>query len=200
MQIFHFFNFSIFFFFISIANAYWRPKNPWTTELSELLALHNAYRQAVKYGKVADQPPAVNMAHLQWCFKLASLSRNWAMRCQSERSNMTMRQGASWKYVGQSVAVVSNVRNAVIQWFSEHNNYNFITNQCKEKKTCANYKQLVFSETTHVGCAYNKCGNFAAPNNTVVVCSYGPGVHVCTRSYAEFASQSASQWLNRFPL
>ncbi|CAH8865151.1 unnamed protein product [Trichobilharzia szidati] len=146
-----------------------------TVEDYGLLELHNAYRHAVWDGKVQNQPPAIQMPNLTWSYELADISRNWASTCQPYPSNITMRGKTSWNYVGQNVAVTSNVRDAVTLWFNEYSNYDFKPNKCKENRRCANYKQVVFSETVQVGCAYKKCDDFEAPNNTVVVCTYGPG-------------------------
>ncbi|CAH8865153.1 unnamed protein product [Trichobilharzia szidati] len=160
---------------ISLINIKADVDKGWTVEDSEILALHNAYRQRLKYGRFLGQPRAIEMPKLRWSYELADISKNWASTCQPYPSNITMRGKTSWNYVGQNVAVTSNVRDAVALWFLEHLNYNFKANKCKENRRCANYKQVVFSETAEVGCAYKKCNNFEAPYNIVVVCTYGPG-------------------------
>ncbi|CAH8865157.1 unnamed protein product [Trichobilharzia szidati] len=171
MQLIHCFIIVIVCLLNSNANA----ENFLTVGHLELLALHNAYRQSVKYGKVADQPPAANMAKLIWSYELANISKSVAMKCQPYPDNITMRGKTHWRYVGQNVAVVAAIREAAARWFSEHSNYDFQANKCRENRKCANYKQMVYSETTNVGCAYRKCDNFKAPFNIVVVCTYGPG-------------------------
>nr|CAH8865340.1 unnamed protein product [Trichobilharzia regenti] len=147
----------------------------WTLEDAELLALHNAYRQRLRYGRLLGQPRAMEMPDLRWSFELANISKSWASTCQSYPSNITMRGRTLWTYVGQNVAVSTNVRDAVASWFNEYSNYDFQQNKCNENKKCANYKQVVFSQTLQVGCAHKKCDNFKAPYNIVVVCTYGPG-------------------------
>nr|CAH8865334.1 unnamed protein product [Trichobilharzia regenti] len=162
---------------ICLINSYANANRDWTIEDSELLALHNAYRQGVKYGKVQNQPPAMDIPNLMWSYELVNISKSWATTCQPYPSKITMSGDgeAGWISVGQNVAAVPNVRDAVALWFNEYSNYDFEANKCKGNRKCANYKQLVFSETTQVGCAYKRCDNFKAPNDIVVVCSYGPG-------------------------
>ncbi|CAH8592648.1 unnamed protein product [Schistosoma intercalatum] len=158
-----------------LLNVYGNRAVYWYIENSELLVLHNAYRRDIKYGNVLDQPKADSMLKLQWSHKLAKLAQAWAFHCVPTRSNLTMRNGSKWTYVGQNIAVVSKVRDAVSVWFNEHMNYNFNKNICRPNKTCANYKQLAFADTTHIGCGFVRCKNLEAPNNILVVCNYGPG-------------------------
>ncbi|CAH8547012.1 unnamed protein product [Schistosoma turkestanicum] len=147
----------------------------WNVLNSELLALHNAYRREVKFGKVPDQPQALHMTKLEWSYQLAESAQLWANHCVPIRSNISMRNSSKWTYVGQSVAVVSQVKDAVSLWFDEHKNYNITKNTCMENKLCADYKQLAYTDTTHIGCGYARCKNLNASKNILVVCNYGPG-------------------------
>nr|CAH8865342.1 unnamed protein product [Trichobilharzia regenti] len=160
---------------VCLVNSNANAKDSLTVGHLELLALHNAYRQSVKYGKVAGQPPAASMAKLIWSYELANVSKSLAKKCQPYPNSITMRGKTRWTYVGQNVAVVAAIRDAAARWFSEHSNYNFEANVCRQNRQCANYKQMVYSETTHIGCAYKLCDNFKAPFNILVVCTYGPG-------------------------
>ncbi|KAH9581379.1 Peptidase inhibitor 16, variant 2 [Schistosoma haematobium] len=93
-----------------LLNVYGNRAIFWNIENSELLVLHNAYRRDIKYGTVLDQPKADSMLKLQWSHKLAKLAQAWAFHCVPTRSNLTMRDGSKWTYVGQNIAVVSKVR------------------------------------------------------------------------------------------
>ncbi|VDP99985.1 unnamed protein product [Trichobilharzia regenti] len=148
---------------ICLINSYANANRDWTIEDSELLALHNAYRQGVKYGKVQNQPPAMDIPNLMWSYELVNISKSWATTCQPYPSKITMSGDgeAGWISVGQNVAAVPNVRDvsiflwiddyllicpfvhsAVALWFNEYSNYDFEANKCKGNRKCANYKQV----------------------------------------------------------
>ena len=42
-------------------------------------------------------------------------------------------------------------------WAAEASNYNYGTNSCAPGKVCGHYTQLVWRNTTHVGCAMKEC-------------------------------------------
>ncbi|CAH8629339.1 unnamed protein product [Schistosoma rodhaini] len=164
-----------FIIFLVLGYIYENLAYRWYTQNSELLALHNAYRRNIKYGNVRDQPQAMSMLKLTWSHKLAEMAQEWALQCVPRRSNMTMRKGSKWTYVGQSIAFVPKVRQAASVWFEQHKNYNFENNTCEANKTCADYKQLAFADTTHIGCGYAMCFNLTGLDKVFVVCNYGPG-------------------------
>ncbi|KAK4468623.1 hypothetical protein MN116_007811 [Schistosoma mekongi] len=158
-----------------LLNIYGNSAVIWYIQNSEILALHNAYREAIKFGRVPYQPKALSMSKLQWSYELAELARGWVIRCIPRRSDLMLRNSSKWTYVGQNVAVVSKVRDSPAVWFDQYRNYNYTANICAPYKICADYKQLAYADTTHIGCAYNYCGKLNGPDKILVVCNYGPG-------------------------
>lgn len=69
----------------------------------------------------------------------------------------------------------------VNSWAAEKANYNYDTNSCAPGKVCGHYIQLVWAETTEVGCGYAVCsGN----SDQVWVCNYRPaGIMTGQRPY-----------------
>ena len=68
----------------------------------------------------------------------------------------------------------SSYLDAVNAWYSESAYYNFSTQQCQTGKVCGHYTQLIWKNTTQVGCGkatYKRGANIGA---TVIVCQYNP--------------------------
>ena len=64
----------------------------------------------------------------------------------------------------------------VNSWTSEKANYTYSSNTCGSNKTCGHYTQVVWRDTTKVGCALYTCPGFQY--GATVVCNYGPGGNV----------------------
>lgn len=61
---------------------------------------------------------------------------------------------------------------AINTWYSEKDNYNYAENSCEGE--CSHYTQIVWKETTEVGCAKATYVNGEFKGGTVVVCRYNP--------------------------
>ncbi|KAJ1701713.1 hypothetical protein LUZ63_001492 [Rhynchospora breviuscula] len=60
---------------------------------------------------------------------------------------------------------------AVDNWVSEKQYYNYNTNTCASGKVCGHYTQVVWRSTTKIGCAKVVCDNNAG---IFIICSYNP--------------------------
>jgi uncharacterized protein YkwD len=58
----------------------------------------------------------------------------------------------------------------VASWASEVEDYNYDANTCRRGRMCGHYTQIVWRDTTHVGCAISSCG--AA--GEIWMCTYDP--------------------------
>ncbi len=149
-----------------------------SVEKSTLLGAINAVRANVS-------PPAQVMPMLVWDSALESLAQGWAQSCTSDggtllsHSPIASRTGvAGYVYVGENLfasSVAVNLQQAVNLWAAERNDYNLATNTCSGS-TCGHYTQLVWADTTAVGCGRSSCPGLAFPNS--LVCNFGPGGNI----------------------
>jgi len=60
---------------------------------------------------------------------------------------------------------------AINAWYEEKNIYDYASNSCIAGQDCEHYTQLIWEETTEVGCGKAAIGT---QNATVIVCQYNP--------------------------
>ncbi len=89
-----------------------------------------------------------------------------------------MRQGENLYWQGGSSLNSEDVAmaQAVQSWYDEMNDYDFRSGASKNGGVIGHFTQLVWKQSTEVGCAFNSnCNNmFGGMNNVVVVCRYSP--------------------------
>ncbi|KAH8873900.1 GLIPR1-like protein, partial [Schistosoma japonicum] len=137
-----------------------------------LLTLHNDARKSVEYGLLDGQPIARSMKPLEWDKELERKAQILADNCSFTHDNVTNRSTSSFAYVGQNIAGANNVDIAFEFWLNESKNYNFFEQSCLHGQ-CSNYTQIVWENTTHIGCGIATCPN--SPFILSIVCNYGPG-------------------------
>ena len=62
-------------------------------------------------------------------------------------------------------------QDAVNDWVSEKQYYDYSSNSCADGQECGHYTQVVWSTTTSIGCASVTCDGDAS---TLIICSYDP--------------------------
>ncbi|KAJ8023538.1 Peptidase inhibitor 16 [Holothuria leucospilota] len=128
------------------------------------------------------------MAEMKWDAVLASQAQVWADKCIFEHPNTAVSK--DYDGIGQNLHAVYNTHglettkpdatDAVDSWNSEVQNYTYEHNACATKEVCGHYTQVVWAETTNVGCGINYClsakyNEVYLPNAWIVVCNYIPG-------------------------
>ncbi|PQM33133.1 pathogenesis-related protein 1 [Prunus yedoensis var. nudiflora] len=123
---------------------------------------------------------AVNVGPLSWDEKLASYAQKIAIQ-RIDDCNL-VRSGGPY---GENLAMSTDQRglsgmDAVNLWVAEKADYNYKSNSCADGKVCGHYTQVVWSNTTRVGCAKVWCNS----GGTLIGCNYDPpGNYVGQKPY-----------------
>ncbi len=128
---------------------------------------------------------------LEWDPVLAGIAQAWADECVDEEfppgliDHNPDRSDEYTTYVGENIygsgGGAPSAEDVVDLWAAEEANYDYASNTCADGEMCGHYTQVVWEDTTHVGCALGHCPGLAYPY--VVVCNYGPGGNSGGRPY-----------------
>lgn len=132
-----------------------------------ILDAHNRVRASVVPAASPPLPP------LQWDESLAAMARDWASRCpDGHRPDNDAGENLYW-----SGGTAPSADAAVASWAREAAYYDYRTGVCRREgrsswSFCGHYTQLVWRDTTRLGCAVRSdCpGDF----ENVIVCNYDP--------------------------
>jgi len=133
-------------------------------ELMGITAAHNVERSAV------------GVAPATWSSALASLASGFVADCEFQHSSQGERSNtAGFDYIGENLFMSGGFQPSGEQvtesWASEKSDYNYQANSCAG--VCGHYTQIVWRESTALGCAMKQCGN-----GYIVSCEYGPGGNI----------------------
>lgn len=123
-----------------------------------MLAAHNAWRATV------GVPP------MQWSDDLADYAQEWANTLQGQQCGLEHRPTYTY---GENLASATGMNlspdGVVGMWGDEGQFYDYDSNTCARGEICGHYTQVVWRNSTTLGCAQASCGN-----TTVWVCNYDP--------------------------
>ena len=147
-------------------------------DINTILKGHNDERRAVF-------PYATQMPMLQWSQDLANFANDHAATCPGLKASDESRREEpkafpQWWYVGESLAAGHNLSTRFAgdiakAWAAGGQGYQYPT-QCAAGVYCDPFRQMVWGETTHIGCAYSYCPTTAANAYPYLwVCNYGVG-------------------------
>lgn len=132
------------------------------TEKRQLLYEHNKWR---KY---------VGVAPLRWNYYLEKMAQEWADKlssqygCRMIHSKTNYGENIYWANYASTPTEVVN------KWASERFYYDYSTNSCKAGKTCGHYTQIIWQDTTEIGCGRAICKNM----EEIWVCNYNPAGNI----------------------
>jgi pathogenesis-related protein 1 len=125
--------------------------------ITQMLEAHNQLRARVR------------IPSLRWSPQLATYAQQWAEKLLAE-DRFEHRPNSPY---GENLAFASGQQlspdRVVGMWGSEASNYNYATNRCAPGKVCGHYTQIVWKNTTEVGCGMAR-GN----GREIWVCNYNP--------------------------
>ncbi|KAK1584999.1 hypothetical protein QYE76_016938 [Lolium multiflorum] len=120
---------------------------------------HNAARDDVGVGPVS------------WDDTVAAYAQSYAEQrrgdCQLVHSGGQYGENIFWGSAGADWSAAD----AVNSWVSEKQFYDHGSNTCAEDEVCGHYTQVVWRDSTAVGCARVVCDN---NGGVFIVCSYNP--------------------------
>lgn len=137
----------------------------------DMLSAHNQARAS------ATPTPQPALPDLTWSEDAASVAQGWANQCNFAHN-------PDRGPYGENIAAAAppdtetNVQ-AVQAWVAESANYNYASNTCASGQVCGHYTQVVWRNTTQVGCASVVCTTHSPfgsqlPQWRLWVCDYAP--------------------------
>lgn len=125
---------------------------------------------------------AVNVPAIKWSNSVASTAQAWVnslkvnQGCHLAHSNTAgLGENLYWASAisysnGTTAPQAITPAQVVNTWGNEKSNYNYNTNTCATGTSCGHYTQVVWKNTTEVGCGKAVC----ADNSQVWACLYAP--------------------------
>ena len=131
-------------------------------------------------------PASTPLPPLTWDPTIASFAQNYSAQCTWAHNPNRGSYGENIFASYTSGSGVASMTDAVNDWAAEEQYYDIADNTCNtanppnEAQTCGHYTQLVWADTTTVGCGKTYCTTGSpfkgapTPNWTFVVCDYNP--------------------------
>jgi pathogenesis-related protein 1 len=125
----------------------------------DFVGKHNAAREQV------------NVEPVSWDEAVASYAQNYADEraagdCQLVHSGGPYGENLFWGSAGSNYTAVD----AVDDWVSEKEYYDYDSNTCAAGEACGHYTQVVWRNSTSIGCARTTCEDGAV----FIICNYNP--------------------------
>ncbi len=132
---------------------------------SEIVAAHNAVRAQVGVPPIAYSTQVAASAQA-WADHLKSTNH-----CRLTHSSGSNGENLYWAGAWSN-GPAQDIHSAdpVNAWAAEKKDYTASTNTCAAGKVCGHYTQLVWKNSTQVGCGVAMCSD----NTQVWVCQYAP--------------------------
>lgn len=142
-----------------------------STDVQTLLDAENQARCTVN-------PPAATMPALVWDDRLAQVAQNWANQgtfAHNPNRDTDYASAGGSGPVGETIAAGTSLtpQQLASLWIGEGSNYNYATNACSSG-SCYDYTQVVWAQTTAVGCGLATVRGGTLDGAAFLVCNYAP--------------------------
>lgn len=127
-------------------------------EMKALLGQHNSWRAQYK------MPPLI------WDKTVAGVAQAWADQLAAAGRFEHRQDGQYGENMWGGTAGQFPIASVVDSWGNERDDYDMNTNTCAEGKMCGHFTQVIWWNTTNLGCGKATGGN----GNDVLVCNYDP--------------------------
>ncbi len=121
---------------------------------------------------------------LTWSNTLAKSSREWGEILTEDECDFyhdpdtSYGENLYWQWISDSnnSDLISTPEEAVTWWADEIRYYNYTKNTCRRGEDCGHYTQIVWADTTEVGCSVHTCFDRGNDNTQtdLWVCRYNP--------------------------
>ncbi|MBV6647658.1 MAG: pathogenesis-related family 1 protein [Cyclobacteriaceae bacterium] len=125
-------------------------------EIKILIERHNYWRAEVGVGPIT------------WSEEMAVEANKWALELK-KNCGFYHSKGKYGENLWKGTTGAYPTSYVVDAWGSEKADYKYKSNKCKTGKMCGHYTQIVWKNTTKVGCAKIECDGM-----TTWVCEYDP--------------------------
>jgi uncharacterized protein YkwD len=155
---------------------------PGASLADDFVCAHNAIRASLP----SPQPvPDPLLSELAWNQELAEYAQVHADTCVFAHSDNTERTNAFGQWVGENLAANTgqgyDPYSVTDLWAAEAVDYDYATNTCADGEVCGHYTQIVWRQTTQIGCAKAICStltNTSYMDAEYWVCEYMPGGNI----------------------
>lgn len=135
-----------------------------------LVDIHNIYRSNL----TKPFPKGSDLQYVVWNATLAWAAEEWLKECKFERGfgkqdNMTSLQGQNL-YKGPS----KHPSRALYLWYEEYKNFAFENFTCSSKSQCDHMTQMLWSDSSNIGCARKSNCFPLQPSDILMNCHYFP--------------------------
>lgn len=126
--------------------------------MAGMLEAHNLVRSR------ADPVPQPALEPLVWSDRVAADAGDWARRCIQDHDPSVGDRGQGENWRSWSLAGDLTATQVVLEsgWALEADDYDYESNTCAGADNpfaCGHYTQIVWRDTTEVGCAFQECPN-----------------------------------------
>jgi hypothetical protein len=138
---------------------------------AEMIDAHNAVRLGAE--PVPDPP----LPDLGWSPGVASTAQAWADGCSYRHNPSLHALGLGENIAASAPPGARGAAEIVELWAAEAADYDHATNTCAPGKVCGHYTQIVWRDTTALGCAVRTCSTgspFGSGSWDFWVCDYAP--------------------------